>query len=190
MILTYQKALRKYKTTFYFQKALKNGEIKRIDRGLYFKNNDDKYNELEYVVKKFPNLIFTMDSAFYYLGILKEKPKFYHLASNRTSIRIKDTRFKKIIQYYQLDNIFKIGKTTLKVDRIKINIYDRERLLIELIRNRNKVDKKIYDEVITYYINNKNIINEKKLTRYIKKFKVNKTIIKTINNSLNVTISV
>ena len=185
MIITYQDGLRKYKSSFYFQKALRNGEIERIERGLYISKKNKDYTNFEYIVSKFPNMVFTMESAFFYYGMLKDEPKFYHLASRRTSVRLKTLEVKNAIQYYQLDKLFKIGITLMKVNGIIINIYDKERLLIELVRNKKKISEDLYKKIIQKYKESNNIIDEKRLIKYNKKFKMSNKLITVINEDLN-----
>lgn len=44
-----------------------------------------------------------------------------------------------------------MGKTTIEYDGVDITIYDRERLLVELIRNKRKMPFDLYKELITSY---------------------------------------
>ena len=44
-----------------------------------------------------------------------------------------------------------MGKTTIEYDRVDITIYNEERLLIELIRNKRKFSFDLYKEIISNY---------------------------------------
>ena len=45
----------------------------------------------------------------------------------------------KVKQIYVSEDKFNIGVTTIEVDGIKIKIYDKEKLLIELVKNSKNI---------------------------------------------------
>lgn len=52
------------KSNYQIRKNISEGKYYKLDSNLY---SDKKYiNSLEIIAKKYPNAIFTMDSAFYY----------------------------------------------------------------------------------------------------------------------------
>ena len=62
--------------------------------------------------------------------------------------KIEDARVKQI---YENSNAFEMGKTTIEYDGVDITIYNEERLLIELIRNKRKFSFDLYKEIISNY---------------------------------------
>ena len=62
--------------------------------------------------------------------------------------KIEDVRVKQI---YENSNAFEMGKTTIEYDGVDITIYNEERLLIELIRNKRKFSFDLYKEIISNY---------------------------------------
>lgn len=54
-------------------------------------------------------------------------------------------------QIYENSSAFEMGKTTIEYDRVDITIYNEERLLIELIRNKRKFSFDLYKEIISNY---------------------------------------
>lgn len=54
-------------------------------------------------------------------------------------------------QIYENSNAFEMGKTTIEYDGVDITIYNEERLLIELIRNKRKFSFDLYKEIISNY---------------------------------------
>lgn len=179
MIYTYKNALSKYKTHFMVQKAVKEGKLVKVERGIYTSTSD--ISNFDYIVQKYPKVIFTMDSAFYFHGLTKKKPSKYHLATTRTALRMKD---ENIEQYYQIDKLFSVGATFMKEDSHTIKVYNKERMLIELIRSRNKMDPLYFEEIIHNYYLNKEKLDEKKLKKYIKCFKMRKFLTNRINEEL------
>ena len=104
--------------------------------------------ELEIIMKKYPNAILTLNSAFYYYGLTDTIPDHYYVATSKSNRKIEDVRVKQI---YENSNAFEMGKTTIEYDGVDITIYNEERLLIELIRNKRKFSFDLYKEIISNY---------------------------------------
>ena len=100
-----------------------------------------------------------------------------NLATRRESTRIKDERIR---QSFLKDNIFELGKTEMDFQGDKIKIYNQERMLIELIRNKSKIAFDFYKEIIGNYRKRVNKIDFGKVSEYVEHFKMNQTIMNTI----------
>lgn len=133
MLYTRKEISRRYNSTYQLNKALKNKKIFKIQNGIY---SDEEYvNPLAVITKKYPNAIFTMDSAFYYWNLTDVIPDKFCLATKRINVRYKDENIK---QYFIEESLFKFGKTTLNIENVEINIYDKERMLVELVRKKTR----------------------------------------------------
>ena len=62
MILLYKELIKKYKSNYKIKKLVEEGKIYKIEKGIY--SDKKEVNYLEIITKKYPNAIFTMDSAF------------------------------------------------------------------------------------------------------------------------------
>ena len=179
MIYTYTELKDKNIDDYTIRKMIKNKELYKIDCGLY---SDTKYyNHLEYIVKKYPNAIFTFDSAFFYLDFTDYIPDKYFLATSNNSKKIKN---ENVEQIFMSNKFFEVGKIQIKYNNIPINIYDKERMLIELVRNKNKIPFDYYKEVILNYRDISNEINIDKLSNYLDYFKNSKNIFETIQREV------
>lgn len=167
MILLYKELIKQHKNDYEIKKLIKTGKIIKIEKGIYSDNNNVNY--LEVLTKKYPNAIFTLDSAFYYHNLTDVIPEKECLALRRNSTKISDDRVKVI--YYQ-DKFFEIGKSILRVNGVEIPIYDKERMLVELIRNRKTLGFDYYKEIIGNYREIKDSLNTKKIAEYISKFAI------------------
>lgn len=179
MILLYKELVMQYKTDYKIKKIIEEGKIHKIEKGIY--SNNKNVNFLEVITKKYPNAIFTMDSAFYYHNLTDVIPKKTYLALKRDSTKIKDNRID--VTYYQ-EKFFEVGRTTLKVNGIEIQIYDKERMLIELIRNRKIIGYDYYKEIINNYREIKDTLSIKKITEYINKFAIKDYLYDVIMNEV------
>ena len=162
MILLYKELIKKYKSNYKIKKLVEEGKIYKIEKGIY--SDKKEVNYLEIITKKYPNAIFTMDSAFYYHNLTDVIPKKEHLALKRDSTKISDSRIKVV--YYQ-DKFFDIGKSTLNINGVEVKVYDKERMLIELIRNRNSIGFDYYKEIIENYREIRETLNTKRIAEYI-----------------------
>ena len=128
-------------STYQLNKAIENKELFKVDNGLY--SDVEFVNPLEIILKKYPNAIFTSDSAYYYYDLTDVIPDYFYLATKRSDSRIND---KNIKQIFIPNDLFEFGKTQIEVESVKINIYDKERMLVELIRKKNLIPFDYYFE--------------------------------------------
>lgn len=180
MVYTYKKVLEKYGTHYKLIRAIKSGKIIKLNRGMYASSSD--YSDFDYIVTKYHKTVFTMDSAFYLLGLTKAIPNKYYLATKRTALRMKEDN---IVQYYQVNNIYNIGIVNIKINNLTVKVYDKERMLIELIRNKNRLNQDYFNEILDNYKKIKNNLNIKKINKYLKAFNTKKYILDIINKNLD-----
>ena len=146
MLLSYQECLEKYGTDYKIKKSVQDGKLYVKEKGIY---SDKRYvPELEIISKKYPNAIITLNSAFYYYGLTDTIPDLYYVATPKNTRKIIDKRVK---QFYENSEAFDMGKTNMNYDGVDIVIYDKERLLVELIRNKRKFSFDYYKEIIVSY---------------------------------------
>ena len=153
-------------STYQLNKAIKNKELFKIDNGLY--SDVEFVNPLEIIFKKYPGAIFTSDSAYYYYNLTDVIPNYFYLATKRTDTRITD---KNIKQVFIPNDLFEFGKTQIQVENVKINIYDEERMLVELIRKKNIIPFDYYKEIITNYRKKIDKLDIYKIQEYISYYK-------------------
>lgn len=175
MLLTYAQCRNLFGTDYKIKNLLKSEQLFKVQEGIYSTSNYSSIYEI--ISLKYPDAIFTMDSAFYIHGLTDEIPDIYYLATRRESTRIKDERIR---QSFLKDNIFELGKTEMDFQGDKIKIYNQERMLIELIRNKSKIAFDLYKEIIGNYRKRVNKIDFGKVSEYVEHFKMNQTIMNTI----------
>lgn len=166
MIYSYKELKNIYKTSYSIQKALNNKEIYKVDKGYY--SNNKHIDPMVLYSKKYPNAIITMDSAFYYYDLTDVIPNKTYLATPMHSYVIKND---KIVQFFVDDNILNVGKIKVMIDNQEVDIYDKERLLVELIRKRNQIPFDYYKELIANYREIANELDMYKIEQYVSIFK-------------------
>ena len=146
MMYSYSECINKYGSDYQIKREIKKGDLFQIDKGIY---SDKKYcSEKDVIAAKYPDAVYTGESAFYYHGLSDVIPDIHILATKRSGTRIHD---KAVHQVYIKDDIFDMGITSMDSDGTTIRIYNPERMLIELIRFRNRIPFDYYKEVIGNY---------------------------------------
>lgn len=152
MIYSYQECIEKFGNDYKIKKEVQEGRLFMKEKGIY---SDTQYvPELEIITLKYPGAILTLNSAFYYYGLTDTIPDYYYLATPKGKRKIADSRVKQI---YENSDAINLGATTIEHDGVDIIIYNKERLLVELIRNKKKVPFDLYKELISNY---RKIVNE------------------------------
>ena len=161
MVYTHKELKEKYGSDYQIQKAVKEGNLYKIESGIYSDKQNNHY--LDIFVKKYPNAIISGDSAYYYHNLTDVIPKKIFMTTDRTSGRFND---ENIIQSYSTSDYFNLGKTNIEFEGVNINIYDKERMLIELVKNKNITPYDYYKEIINNYRNIKSELDVYKLQEY------------------------
>ncbi|MBQ3415491.1 MAG: hypothetical protein IJH39_09160 [Clostridia bacterium] len=166
MIYNYKEIVKIYKNDYNLKKAINKKEIYKLEKGVY--SNKKIVSPLIIYSKKYPNAVITMDSAFYYYNLTDVIPNKVYLATDRNSDKINNS---KIVQSFVAKSILNEGKVTIEEDGEKINIYDRERLLIELIRKKKQIPFDYYKEIISNYRAIVDELDMYKIEEYLALFK-------------------
>ena len=143
MILTYKECIEKFGNDYQLTKAVAEEIIYRVESGVY---STERYSlELAVIVKKYPNAILTGESAFYYHDLTDVIPEKYHIATKAKAAKLLDARIEQI---YVRDDLLQLGVVEKEINGVIVKIYDKERMLIELLRNKNSMPYDLYKENI------------------------------------------
>lgn len=165
MLYTHKELLNTYKSNYQIEKAVKGQKIFKIEKGIYADRKNVHY--LEVIVKKYPQAIITGNSAYYYHNLTDVIPDKTYLATKRNAVRINNSRIKQILVS---DNLFELGKETLVYEGVSINIYNKERMLIDLAKNKNQIGYDLYKEIISNYRKLANSLETQKIEEYLQYF--------------------
>ena len=179
MILSYAECLKTYGNDYQIKKAINENKLFKIEDGLYSDTKNPK--DLEIFITKHPNAVFTMESAFYYLGVSDVVPDKYFVATNKDATKIKDPN---VMQYFDNNNNLEIGLIKIMHNGISIPVYNKERMLIELARYKNKLPYDYYKEIINYYRDHINDIDVSLVLDYVQLFPKKDLIIKIIQSEV------
>ena len=166
-ILLVKEAQENYIHRQYIKQLEETGYLKKVSKGVYVEE-DKEINEFFILGQKYKKGIFSHNTALY----------FYDL-TDRTPIRMDMTFPSYITVHDKSINVHYIKKEKhllgLKEMRLQdgttIQIYDMERTICDIIRDRNKIDPQIFNDAIKGYIKKKekNLIL---LYEYAEEFKI------------------
>ncbi len=146
MILSYKDCIKKYGNAYQISKQIAAKKLYKLENGYY--SAEPYPSELEIITLKYPKAVLTSDYAFFIHGLTDVVPEKYFLATAAKAAKITDPRVKQI---YERDNLLWVGVIDMKIDAVPVKIYDKERMLIELLRNKNTMPYDLYKEILNHY---------------------------------------
>ena len=129
------------------------GLIEKVRTGYYQWIDPDNLSEVVTITRLYPDGILCMDTALLHYGYSDRTPAQWHIAvskySNRTRFKI-DYPFIK--PYYVAPEILEIGLCEQEINGNKVKMYDKERVICDCLRYRNKMDKEVFNKAIQGYV--------------------------------------
>lgn len=152
-----------------------DGVIVRAKSG-YYTLPEVEFSEEEKIVSLFGDGVLTMQSALFFHGYLKEKPNEWHIAVSKNTSK---SRFKgstlPLAPYYTEDRVLPIGAEAYEIGGGKMRIYGIDRLICDVLKYEEKLDRSEYKAAILAYINDEKK-DVAKLLSYAKERKVLKKV--------------
>lgn len=145
--------------------------LSRVKNG-YYALKGKQISEVELLSSLFPDGILCMESALYYYGYINEKPFDWHIAVNKDTSKARfQLEYPVVVPYYTEERVLKVGLSSIVIDGITLKIYDRDRLICDVLKYESKLDHEKYKEAILSYLKDdkKNIEH---LLQYSKERKV------------------
>ena len=179
MVYYYKDLMGSYGSDYQIRKAVNENKLYKLEPGIY--SDKEKVHYLELFTRTYPNAIISGDSAYYYHNLTDVIPSKIYMTTSRSSSIFNDD---SIVQSYKSDDTFEIGKTNIDFEGVKINIYDRERMLVELVRNKNSTPYDYYKEIINNYRKIKEELSIYKIQEYANIYSNNENIIARIQDEV------
>ena len=164
----------KYGNYYQNNKAI-HGVLYKVADGIYA--DTPNVSKIEIIMFRYPRAVFTLNSAFYYHGLTDVIPGKYYLATARDTHKIPDPRIRQT--FYSADK-FAVGISTLEYQGSSIRVYDRERMLIELMRASKNLPFDYYKEIIESYRRTVYNLDIQKLQEHIALFPKGNAIMEAI----------
>lgn len=167
MLYNYKEIIDKYKSDYKLKKAIQSKEIFKINNGIYSDNKN--VNRIAVILKKYPGAIFTLDSALYIYSLISIEPDKHFLSTERNYTRIRD---KDIKQIFNSDIGLDKNSFHFKLDGLTLNVYSRERVLVDFLKNLSKYSAEYINEVMLNYKKIADFMDQDLVIKYARKYKV------------------
>ena len=141
MLLTYKEANAQSGGQYGLRQAVKSGEIRHLGRNLYATEASDSI--LGSLAKLYPDTVVTGPTALYLHNLIDLPPERVDVATKRGGTKI--------------------------TNPAEVRVFDLERMLLELMRSRNKLPYDIYREAVNSYRRLADRLDMYKLEEYAKR---------------------
>lgn len=145
-VLTYERALEQAGSRRRLQANVSDGKLFKVGRGVYATVEHPDPLVVAHVV--YPNAVVTMDSALFAYGLTDVPPGKVHLATARGSTRIERSGYR---QYFVGEGLLDPGAVEQDRGQGVIRMYNRERMLVEVMRRQATLPFDYYKEIIESY---------------------------------------
>lgn len=127
--------------------SVEKRKYKRVSHGIYV-DDGEFISELEQLFARYPRATLTLQSAFEHYELSDFVPDKYYLVTPYNAHVIDSA---KVCQSYMDEATMQIGREKVLTQYGHIFIFDKERMLIELFRLRNKFGNDYFMEVVSSY---------------------------------------
>ena len=145
-LLSRQECLARFGSDYFIEQRIAAGDLFRLENGVFAEQKHVPENAI--ISHRYPHGVITLLSAFYHYGLTDVIPEVCDLATDRNAAKIHDTRVRQV---FVPDAILYNGAIMDQEHNFPIQIYSKERLLIELLRYKNKLPFDLYKEVLLNY---------------------------------------
>ena len=153
----------------YLKLLCDEGYVERKEKGVYVKKGKN-VNDFFLIQQRYKTGVFSHNTALYFYHLTDRTPLKYDMTF-KNNIRVND----EIIEpHYIKKDKYELGIIELELqDKTTIKVYNLERTIIDILRDRNKIDLQIFNTAMKGYMKrkDKNLI---KLSKYAKEFKMEK----------------
>ena len=134
------------------QQLLSAGILEKLRTGCY-RVAGQPMNEMQTVMSLFPDAVLCGETALHYYGYITAKPFEWNLAVSKDSGKSRfrlDYPFVK--PYYIEPSLVEIGSDLIETADGTARIYDRERVICDCLRYRNKMERSVFSQALKNYI--------------------------------------
>ena len=157
------------------QQFMEEGQIVKVKNG-YFTTKRSDYSEEELITSMFPDGVLTMESALFYHGYLSLRPFQWQIAISKNTSK---SRFKLnypvVTPFYTEPEVLSMGVTEVLVGEKPMKIYTIDRLICDVLKYEEKMDRVDFRKAAFSYINDENK-DVSKLMLYARERKVLKKV--------------
>ena len=137
----------------FLKNLISNGYVEKIRYGYYQWQDERSFNEATTIARLFPDAVLCMESALQYYGYTDRTPAAWCLAVDKHSTK---SRFKidypRVKPHYIPKEQMEMGVETVRIDETELQIFNREHIICDCLRQENKMDAEIFNKAIQAYV--------------------------------------
>ncbi len=157
------------------------GYLRRVKSG-YYTTKYYEGSEEDMVIRMFPDGVFTMETALYYYGYLKERPLAWHIAiSKNTSKSRFNMDYPTLQPYYSEPKVLELGLSTIEIAGKNVQIYSKDRLVCDCLKYQEKMDREDFKKAVLTYIG-----DEEKDVAALMAFAKERKVLKKVQNMIGI----
>ncbi len=148
-------------------KCLNNQVLQKLSYGKYCLQ-DNPPDEFSTIQSRSQKIVFSHSTALYLLNLSDRVPITYDITvpQGYNVQRIKRD-FPSTNFYYSKPELWELGLETVETPfGFKINVYDKERTILDVIKNKKRIDYQVYIQAVKEYFNKER--NFRKILKYSK----------------------
>ena len=131
---------------------LKEEFLVRVKNG-YYSLKEDNRSEEQRLAALFPDGVLCLESALFYYGYIDEKPFAWNLAVDKNTSKSRFVLdYPVVIPYYTEPEVLKIGIDNAKLGSVTMQIYDRDRMICDVLKYEHKLDHEVLKAALRGYI--------------------------------------
>lgn len=165
-VYNYKEVKEKFKNQYNIEVQITRKKLFKIAKGLY--SDTKNVDELVILFKKYPGCILTLESAFYYYELSEYKPNKITVGTRRNFTRI---HMSNVEQFFYSNTRLDDNSIHYIKDGLEVNVFSRERLLVELIRNKKRFNQEYYKEVYDNFLRISDSLDEELVVKYAKMYR-------------------
>lgn len=156
----------------YLSMMVAEGKVERIGRGIYVLP-DSLEDEMYIIQKKYPNLIYSHETALFFHG-LSDRTPFEYSSTVPSGYKVVSAISETTKIYYIKKDLHQMGVMEGNTSfGNPIKLYNVERTICDILRSRNRIDIQIFSDALKRVAKKKNL-DYALLMKYAKKFNVEK----------------
>ncbi len=175
-IVTYKELLDAGYTKYQIKKLCDQEILEKLDRGVYGLINDLKD---EFLIHQMNNqFIFYSNETALYLHNLCDRYPSKMSVTTKSGYHIRNTNLKV---YYVKEELLFLGVETIKTPQgSDVLVYDKERTICDIIKNKNRIDQRVNIQGLQNYFLHDHP-NMRKLSKYAKALNIQRKVIDIID---------
>lgn len=133
-------------------KLCDNGLLQKVRVGYYQLAKNDEPNEEKIIAGLFPDGVVCMDTALFYYGYSDRTPLEWTLAFDRNISRSRlKINYPRIKPYFLDKKYLAIGTSKIKMNGVSLQIFNRERVICDCFKYRNKLEAEMFNKAVAAY---------------------------------------